>query len=41
MIDNEVIKYSIIYGKREIGKYTLSDVADELACIVDNKKLWK
>lgn len=41
MIDNEVTKYSIIYGKREIGKYTLSDVADELACIiVDNKRLW-
>ena len=41
MIDNEVIKYSIIYDKKEIGKYTLSDVADELACIiVDNKRLW-
>ena len=41
MIDNEVIKYAIIYDKKEIGKYTLSDVADELACIiVDNKKLW-
>lgn len=41
MINNEVIKYSIIYDKKEIGKYTLSDVADELACImVDNKRLW-
>jgi hypothetical protein len=41
MVNDEVIKYSIIYGKREICKYTLSDIADELACIIiDNKKLW-
>lgn len=42
LIDNVVIQYPIMYGKKEIGKYTLSDVADELACLVcDNKSLWK
>lgn len=41
LIDNEVIKYNIMCGKKVIGNYTLSDVADELACvIVDNKRLW-
>jgi len=42
VIDEEVTKYDISFNNKVFGKYTLSDVADELAwIIVDNKKIWK